>query len=68
MPDSKAKQRWIRENTTKLTIKFMNKSDADILQYLEDKQKATVVKKALRDQMEQEGFVYVPPEQTDKGE
>lgn len=59
MPDSEAKYTWIKNNSTKITIKFMNKSDDDILTYLEGKQKATVVKKALRLLMEQEGVEYI---------
>ena len=53
MPDSKAKKDWIRENTTFVTFKFMNKGDADILQFLAelDHPKATVVKSALREYM-----------------
>lgn len=52
MPESKAKTRWMRENTTNLTIKFMHKSDADILAFLEGKTKATVIKEAVREYME----------------
>ena len=68
MPDSDAKKQWTASNSTRITIKYMNKGDADILQYLESRPKATVIKKALRELMAREGFVYVPPEQTDKGE
>lgn len=52
MPESEAKTRWMRENTTNLTIKFMHKSDADILAFLEGKTKATVIKEAIREYME----------------
>ena len=62
MPDSEAKRRWIKENSTLITMKCMKKGDADILQYLEGKQKSTVLKKAMRILMEQEGFVYTPEE------
>lgn len=51
MPESEAKTRWMRENTTNLTIKFMRKSDADILAFLEGKTKATVIKEAIREYM-----------------
>ena len=51
MPESEAKTRWMRENTTNLTIKFMHKSDADILAFLEGKTKAAVIKTALREYM-----------------
>ena len=52
MPESEAKTRWMRENSTNLTIKFMHKSDADILAFLEGKTKAAVIKAALREYME----------------
>ena len=42
----------MRENSTNLTIKFMHKSDADILGFLEGKSKATVIKAAIREYME----------------
>ncbi len=65
-PDSEAKKTWMKNNSTIVTVKFMNKGDDDILNYLEGKAKATVIKKALRLLMEQEGFVYTPPlESTD---
>ena len=51
MPDSKAKTKWMRENSTNLTVKFMHKSDADILDFLEGKSKATVIKAAIREYM-----------------
>ena len=52
MPDSEAKSKWMRENTVMVTVKMMNKKDADILAFLEGKQKATVIKAALREYME----------------
>lgn len=52
MPDSKAKKDWMKANTTMVTVKMVNKSDADILKYLKDKAKATVIKAALREYME----------------
>lgn len=51
MPDSKAKTKWMRDNSTNLTIKFMHKSDADILEYLDGKSKATIIKAAIREYM-----------------
>lgn len=51
MPESEAKTRWMRENSTNLTIKFMHKSDADILAFLEGKTKATIIKEAIREYM-----------------
>ena len=52
MPDSEAKKRWMRENTVVITVKCMYKSDADILEFLDGKPKATVIKAALREYME----------------
>lgn len=52
MPDSEAKKQWMKENSTKVTIKMMNKSDADILEYLSSRPTATTIKLALREYME----------------
>ena len=52
MPDSEAKKRGMRENTVVITVKCMHKSDADILEFLDGKSKATVIKAALREYME----------------
>ena len=52
MSESEAKSKWMRENTVMVTVKMMRKSDADILSFLEGKQKATVIKAALREYME----------------
>lgn len=49
MSDSKAKKDWMKANTTMVTVKMVNKTDADILEYLKDKAKATVIKAALRE-------------------
>lgn len=51
MPESEAKKRWMQSNTTMVTVKMVNKSDADLLEFLEGKQKATVIKAALREYM-----------------
>ena len=48
------KQKWDQENTTQISVKLQNKTDADILAFLAGKQKQTEVKKALRLLMEQE--------------
>ena len=49
MPDSEAKKRWIKENTVYATVKLNKNTDADILAYLEGKQRQTVTKAALRE-------------------
>ena len=56
------KQReYDRQNKVMISIGLMRKSDADIIAYLDDKQKARIsrnalIKKALRDQMRAEGY------------
>ena len=52
MPESEAKKNWMRENTKVISIKMMNKSDHDLLEYLSDKPMATVIKAALREYIE----------------
>ena len=52
MPDSEAKKAWMREHTTMISVKMVNKSDADILEYLQGKAKATIIKAALREYIE----------------
>ena len=51
-PESEAKKAWMREHTTMVTVKMVNKSDADILEFLQGKAKATIIKAALREYME----------------
>ena len=46
--DSEAKKQWQKENSCHLSIRLMNKGDADIISALEGKQKATEVKRLLR--------------------
>lgn len=50
MPDSQAKAKWIKENTTVVYVKLNHNTDKLLLQYLEDKpSKAGVFKAALRE-------------------
>lgn len=52
MPDSKAKREWTRANTTMVTLKLNNRTDADIIEWLqqaESKQRA--IKDAIRKTM-----------------
>lgn len=49
MPDSEAKKRWDKENTTFIKAKLNRNTDKDILEYLADKPKQTVIKAALRE-------------------
>jgi hypothetical protein len=48
MADSQAKRDWMKANTTVITLKLNNKTDADILSALENKQKQTEIKRLLR--------------------
>ena len=57
MPDSEAKKKWMKENSKIVPIKFMKRTESDILEYLEDKPTATVIKKALRYYMTHEDEV-----------
>ena len=52
MPDSEAKKRWMKENTKIISFKVMNKSDADIIEYLKTVPVATTIKAALREYIE----------------
>ena len=48
MPDSQAKRDWMKANTTVITMKLNNKTDSDILEALQGKQKQTEIKRLLR--------------------
>lgn len=49
---NKRKSAWDKENTVMTTVKLQKNTDADILRFLEGKQKQTVIKLALREHME----------------
>lgn len=54
--DPESKKRWDKENTSPLLIKFQNKTDGDILEYLasasgEGRTKQSIIKLALREYM-----------------
>lgn len=46
------KVKWDRENTTMVSVKLQNRTDADILQYLDGESRQTIIKAALREYME----------------
>lgn len=48
MADSQAKREWMKANTTVVTMKLNNKTDSDILEALQGKQKQTEIKRLLR--------------------
>lgn len=45
---SEKRKAWEKENTVVISIKLQRSTDADILAYLDGKQKQTEIKKALR--------------------
>ena len=48
MADTEARKAWERENTERINMKLNRRTDADILQALEGKQKQTEIKRLLR--------------------
>lgn len=48
MPDCNGKRRWDAENTTMVSLKLNNKTDADILSALEGKARQTEIKRLIR--------------------
>lgn len=48
MPDSEAKRRWTAENTTLISLKLNNHTDADILAALDGKARQTEIKRLIR--------------------
>lgn len=50
--DTEAKKRWDKENVLFVTTKLFAKTDADIIEFLEGKPRATTIKVALREYME----------------
>lgn len=48
----KTKAAWDKKNTVMISVKLQYTTDGDILQFLEGKQKQTVIKLALREYME----------------
>lgn len=56
MSKSKAKQEWDRENAVFVNLKFMRKTEAEMLEYLDAQFKkgiarGTLIKKALKEYM-----------------
>ena len=48
MPDYKSKKDWDKENVVFVTTKLFKSTDADILEFLDGKVRATEIKRALR--------------------
>lgn len=49
MADSRAKKDWEKENTTFIGLKLNNRTDLDILNALDGKQKQTEIKRLIRE-------------------
>lgn len=52
MPDSEAKKRWMAQNTVIVTVKFMRKTDSDVIEFLEGKNKRDTLLEVIRFYME----------------
>lgn len=49
MAETEAYKRWAKEKTVIISMRLQKSTDADILAFLEGKQKQTVIKEALRE-------------------
>ena len=47
MPDSAAKKEWMKNNSVMVSVKFMRKSDAKLIEYLESQEKTGEKKSAI---------------------
>lgn len=54
MAETQARKEWTKENTTFVGLKLNNRTDKDILEALEGKQKQTEIKRLIRQGMKQE--------------
>ena len=52
MAETQARKDWTKENTTFVGLKLNNRTDKDILEALEGKQKQTEIKRLIRQGME----------------
>ena len=48
MPDSPSKKRWDAENTKIFSVKLFRKTEQDVIEYLEDRNKRETIVKAIR--------------------
>lgn len=56
MPESPARKKWCKEHTTRMTIKFINSTDADILKKLSEvPNKAGYIKQVIREDINMNG-------------
>ena len=52
MPISHAETEWKKANTVMLSMRLQKTTDADILKFLDGKQKQTIIKQAIREYMD----------------
>ena len=49
---SQAKQDWMKANSRMVSVRIMKNTEADIYEFLQGKEAATIIKKALREYIE----------------
>lgn len=49
MPDPKSKIRWDKEHTVIMTVKFMRKTDQDVIDFLQDRNKRNTICELVRE-------------------
>ena len=54
MPDSEAKRKWDKANTVIFSVKFMKKTEQDLIDYLNEGNRSEKIKTALREYMKKE--------------
>lgn len=64
--ESEAKRKWQKENTVFIGVKLQKSTDADILQFLEGKQRQTVIKSALREYIQNHHPTEAQPAEEEK--
>lgn len=64
--ESEAKRKWQKENTVFIGVKLQKSTDADILQFLEGKQRQTVIKSALREYIQNHQPTEAQPAEEEK--
>lgn len=52
MPDAPSKKKWDAENTRIFSVKLFRKTENDVIEYLEDKNKRTIICAAIREYIE----------------
>lgn len=48
MPDSEAKKRWAAQNAYIMTVKLMRKTDSDVIEFLDGKNKRDTILEVVR--------------------